>query len=143
MVPDTVTFDESNLALRDALRVMPGGRGECGARGRGFINPAPGRLGHQPAGTMTGARGASLDGDSGCNGRVGQVPGSLARVAPRDDHSLGKSRGGTPAGERARERKGRRKPPYPWRDPRAACVRGLTTVRLPAFRFPYVPEASL
>ena len=26
--------------------MMPGGRGECGARGRGFIIPAPGRLGH-------------------------------------------------------------------------------------------------
>src|SRR5579862_5838797 len=32
---------------------------------------------------------------------------------------------------------GRRKPLLPWRDPRAACARGLTTVRLPAFRFPY------
>jgi hypothetical protein len=39
----------------------PGGipelRGECGARGR-TCNPLPGGIGHQPAGTMTGARGA-------------------------------------------------------------------------------------
>ena len=43
---------ESNLALRDAVRVMPGGRGECGARGRGLISSAPGRLGHLPPTTI-------------------------------------------------------------------------------------------
>jgi hypothetical protein len=32
-------------------------RGECGARGR-ICNPLPGGFGHQPLGTMTGARGA-------------------------------------------------------------------------------------
>src|SRR6202162_3240948 len=36
---------------------------ECGARGRRFVTGAPGRLGYQSPGTMTGAGGASLDWD--------------------------------------------------------------------------------
>jgi len=36
---------------------IAGSRGECGARGR-LCNPLPGGIGHQPAGTTTGARGA-------------------------------------------------------------------------------------
>jgi hypothetical protein len=52
-----------------------------------------------------------------------------------DEESLGENRGGTPAGERARQRTGRRKPITPWRDPHPLLVRGLTTVHLPAFRF--------
>jgi hypothetical protein len=40
-----------------------GWRGECGARGLWLVTLAPGRLGHHPAGTRTGARGASLDWD--------------------------------------------------------------------------------
>jgi hypothetical protein len=32
-----------------------------GARVRRLVTAAPGRLGHQPAGTMTGTRGASLE----------------------------------------------------------------------------------
>ena len=35
-----------------------GGRSECGARGQGLVTFALGRLGHQPAGTITGVRGA-------------------------------------------------------------------------------------
>ena len=88
-----------------------------------------------PAGITTGVRGASLE----LGGET--FPRSLARIAPRDYTPLGKSRGGTPAGERARKRRAAQAA-FPWRDPRAACVRGLTTVRLPAFRFPYLPEAS-
>ena len=42
------------------------------------------------------------------------------------------------AGRRARPRaEGRRKPPFPWRDPHAVCVREVSDLRLPAFRFPY------
>ena len=63
-------------------------------------------------------------------------PGHGLGCALGDVSPLGESRGGTPAGERARERKGRRKPLYPWRD-RARSRAGLTTVRLPAFRFPF------
>src|ERR1700722_11261980 len=33
----------------------------CGARGWRLVTVTPGRPGHQPAGTMTGARGASLE----------------------------------------------------------------------------------
>jgi hypothetical protein len=40
--------------------VTPADRGECGARGQSLVSFALGRLGHQPAGTMTGVRGASL-----------------------------------------------------------------------------------
>src|ERR1700685_791006 len=43
--------------------VTPAGWSECGARGRRFVAAAPGRLGHQSPGTMTGAGGASLDWD--------------------------------------------------------------------------------
>src|ERR1700689_362289 len=61
----------------------------------------------------------------------------MAWVAPWVDVSpLGRSRGGTPAGERARQRTGRRKPPYPWREPHP-LVRGLVKQRLPAVRFSY------
>jgi len=66
----------------------------------------------------------------------------MAWVAPWVDVSpLGRSRGGTPAGERARQRTGRRKPLYPWREPHP-LVRWLVKQRLPAFRFSYVPGAS-
>jgi len=41
----------------------PGWRGECGARAQRLVTFALGRLGHHPAGTMTGVRGASLDWD--------------------------------------------------------------------------------
>ncbi len=82
------------------------------------------------AGITAGVRGASLE-----LGRQA-FPRSLARIAPRDYTPLGQSRGGTPAGERARKRRAAQAATS-WRDPRAACVRGLTTVRLPAFRFPY------
>ncbi len=60
----------------------------------------PGGPGIMPAGITTGVRGASLE--------VGReaFPRSLARIAPKDHTPLGKSRGGTPAGERARKRRG-------------------------------------
>ena len=43
--------------------MTPADWGECGARGRRFVTAPPGRLGHQPPGTMTGVGGASLDWD--------------------------------------------------------------------------------
>jgi hypothetical protein len=43
-----------------------------GSRGWRLVTVTPGRLGHQPAGTMTGARGASLE-----------VPHRLAGLLPR------------------------------------------------------------
>ena len=45
----------------------------CGARGWRLVTATPGRLGHQPAGITTGARGASLE-----------VPHGLAGVPPRE-----------------------------------------------------------
>jgi hypothetical protein len=79
----------------------------------------PGGPGIMPAGTMTGVRGASLEVGAKpavISAALAKLPRSLARIAPRDHTPLGKSRGGTPAGERARERTGRRKPLLPWRD---------------------------
>jgi len=78
----------------------PGDAGRLGASavpaGEASSASLPGGSGIMPAGTMTGVRGASL--------QVGRAtcPRSLARIAPRDNTPLGKSRGGTPAGERAR-----------------------------------------
>ncbi len=54
----------ARLALREARRPGDfGRRGECGARARRLVTVALGRLGHHPAGTTTGVRGASLDWD--------------------------------------------------------------------------------
>ena len=77
--------------------MTPSGGAGCGARGRRLVTVVLGRLGHHPAGTMTGARGASLDWDRFGAGnargeaydlsprlavhkivRSGQVPGSMA-----------------------------------------------------------------
>jgi hypothetical protein len=46
IVPGSDTFQRIKARPKGRRPVMPGGRGECGARGRGLINPAPGRLGH-------------------------------------------------------------------------------------------------
>src|SRR5262249_26238173 len=85
-----VTCSQSNLAASDAARMhagLPGCRaaglrGEGGARAR-TCNPLPGGFGHQPLGTRTGARGASLDSGTGRDGehpsnKSGHVPGSMA-----------------------------------------------------------------
>ena len=62
---------------------MPDGWGECGARGRGLISRAPGRLGHQPAGTRPACEVlAGLGQVWAGNARSDRVPGSLARVEP-------------------------------------------------------------
>jgi hypothetical protein len=41
--------------------VTPAGAKRGGARAWRLVTATPGQLGHQPAGTMTGARGASLE----------------------------------------------------------------------------------
>ena len=59
-----------------------------GARGRRLVTATPGRPGHQPAGTMTGARGASLEVPHGLAGllpRLAFVSRSLAQVEPWDE----------------------------------------------------------
>ncbi len=130
-----------NLALRDAVRVMPGGRGECGACGRSLISSAS-RAARasclpalRPAREVRHWTGKAKAGNARLRTGLPREPGlgcALGDVSP-----LGKSRGGTPAGERARERTGRRKPLLPWRDPRAVFACGRCYPRLPAFRFPY------
>ena len=48
-----------HLAVLQGRRAVTlSGGASCGARGRRLVTDVPGRLGHQPAGTMTGARGA-------------------------------------------------------------------------------------
>ena len=91
---------------RDAVRVMPGGRGEGGARGRSLISLAPGRSGHHVCRHYD-RRARCVAGSGRIVGGVTPAPWTvcprnLARIAPRDHTPLGKSRGGTPAGERAR-----------------------------------------
>src|SRR3984957_13403368 len=76
-----------------------------GSRGRRLVTATPGRPGHQPAGTMTGVRGASLEVPHGLAGnppREPRVSRSLAQVEPWDEIlPMAESRGGTPRGERA------------------------------------------
>jgi hypothetical protein len=47
-----------SLFVKDPGRLTAAGGSECGARGQWLVTVAPGRLGHQPAGIMTGMRGA-------------------------------------------------------------------------------------
>jgi len=59
VVPDIDTYGDT-LAQKDASRVTPVGRGECGSRGRGCqprSRAAPGKK--RPAGTTTGLRATS------------------------------------------------------------------------------------
>src|SRR5580698_2704011 len=94
---------------------------------RADLQSAPGRLGYQSLGTMTGAGGASLDWDR--RRRVTPVQTASQEAWPEPSLwdgiiPLGESRGGTPSGVRApKERAPHRK------------MRRLVTLRLPAFRF--------
>src|SRR5271163_1063287 len=95
-----------NLArVQGRYAVTPHGGARLGSRGRRLVTATPGRLGHQPAGTMTGVRGASLEVPHGLAGnppRLAFVSRSLAQVEPWDEIlPLAESRGGTPRGERA------------------------------------------
>src|SRR5580658_3816376 len=95
-----------NLApVQGRYAVTPHGGARVGSRGRRFVTSALGQPGHQPAGTMTGVRGASLEVPHGlaenppCSACVSR---SLAQVEPWDEIlPLAESRGGTPRGERA------------------------------------------
>jgi len=102
---------------------------------RAALRPAPGRSGHQPAGTTTGARGASLQVGMALAGGKPAACGANAQeawpvAAPWGwNILLGRNRGGTPTGERARQRTGRRKPalirgapPCPLARLHATCV---------------------
>src|ERR1700723_162620 len=95
-----------NLApVQGRHAVTPRGGARVGSRGRRLVTATPGRPGHQPAGTMTGVRGASLDVPHGLAEnppRSAGVSRSLAQVEPWDEIlPLAESRGGTPRGERA------------------------------------------
>src|SRR5579862_2583472 len=126
----TISLRIKSRPAKDAVRVMPGGRGRV---------RCPRAKPHQlcsravRASCLTALRPV-------CEVRRWNWEGKPSHEAWPGSHQ------GTthPLGRAVVERRqasapasgGRRKPPYPWRDPRAACVRGLTTVRLPAFRFP-------
>ena len=96
----------TNLArVQGRHAVTPHGGARVGSRGRRLVTATPGRPGHQPAGTMTGVRGASLEVPHGLAGnppRLAGVSRSLAQVEPWDEIlPVAESRGGTPRGERA------------------------------------------
>jgi hypothetical protein len=96
----------ANLArVQGRYAVTPHGGARVGSRGRRLVTSALGRPGHQPAGTMTGVRGASLDVPHGLAGNPpcsACVSRSLAQVEPWDEIlPQAESRGGTPRGERA------------------------------------------
>ena len=76
--------------------------------------------GIMPAGITTGARGAHWTGKAKAERPLRPAQEAWPGCALGDVSPLGESRGGTPAGERARERKGRRKPQ----------LRGATRTRL-------------
>jgi hypothetical protein len=96
---------ESPISLRKGRRPGDAGRrSECGARGRRLVTFALGRLGHQPAGTMTGVRGASLQPGPAPAGGTPPLIGAASREAWPDAEPwgcvspFGESRGGTPEG---------------------------------------------
>ena len=117
VVTKTVTLrSESNLALKDAVRVMPGGRGECGARGRGLISLAPGRSGHHACRHYDRCA-RCVAGSGQAVGGVTPAPWTAWSTKPGPDRTKGPH---TPweepwwnAGRRARPKaEGRRKPSF-------------------------------
>ena len=103
----SVAISATNHQSRSRKGRRPGDAGwrsECGARGRRLVTSAPGRLGHQPAGTMTGTRGASLQPGPALAGGTPPLIGAKSREAwPEAEpwgcvSSFGESRGGTPEG---------------------------------------------
>ena len=111
---------ESNLALRDAVRVMPGGRGGCGARGRGLISFALGRSGHHACRHYD-RRARCVAGSGKAVGGVTPAPWTVLPTKPGPDRTKGLH---TPwaepwwnAGRRARPRAERAaQAAFPWRD---------------------------
>jgi hypothetical protein len=137
---------ESNLVLKGRWPVIPDGRGECGARERGFITSAPGLLrasacrhydryarciaglGQAGAGNARGdARGLRLQVEAGLPDRTLRPSRRKPGLEPSlwDESLTGENRSGTPAGERARKRRAAQAA-FPWRAPHAACVRACT-----------------
>jgi hypothetical protein len=100
-LPFSYNAAANQISLREGH--CPGDAGRQGASavpaGKASSALLPGGPGIMPAGITTGVRGASLE----LGGET--FPRSLAGIAPRDYTPLGKNRGGTPAGERARKRR--------------------------------------
>jgi hypothetical protein len=137
----SVTFRcESSSPGRTPSGGKPGGRGECGARGR-ICSPLPGGFGHHVRRHYD--RCARCF--AGCGGGVGGKPQRLAPLPTKpglklslgDDDSLWQEPWWN-AGRRARPTaEGRRKPPYPWRAVVPAGTASVTPasagVPLPSF----------
>src|SRR5579863_1510714 len=129
MVPDWVTCSESSRPVKDAVRVIPAGGGECGARGRRRHRP---RSRAVRASCLPALRPA-------CEVRRWKWAGQPVHEAWPGSHQ------GTthPLGRAVVERRQASAPDSgrggasrltPWRVPHPFGA-GLTTVRLPAFRF--------
>jgi hypothetical protein len=139
LVPDRDTQCDESRPMKDAARVMPGGRGRVRCPRAGLISRLPGGPGIMPAGTMTGVRGAPLEVGAEpavISAALAKHPRSLARIAPRDHTPLGQSRGGTPAGERARSGRAAQAAFSAARPVRRLRTGSLTAVRLTAVRLP-------
>ena len=109
-----------------------GWRSECGARGRRLVTAVLGRLGHQPAGTMTGVRGARCKRGRRRRSEARRF-GRLSREAWPEAEPLGcvspsgESRRGTPEGVLSL--------PRGWGSAAARKAAVVTEQRLTAFRF--------
>ena len=125
-------YGESNLAhVKDAIRVTAAGGASAVPAGGGSSLLLPGGFGHQPAGTMTGARGARCNRDRRQAGVPCQSFGACpAKPGPKLSLGMHESLGREPrwnAGRRA----------YPLTRMRAAARKAavVTEQRLTAFRF--------
>ena len=133
--------------MKDVARRHTASWSEDGARGR-LCKPFPGGFGHQPAGTMTGTRGASLQpgpAPAGAPRRVSAPrrgkPGPTLSL--RDEQSLGQEPRWN-AGRRARPQTRCADCVHLSAWPRAASSDAeVTEQRLSAFHFPFVFLSSL
>ena len=115
---------------------MPGGRGECGARGRGLISLAPGRSGHHVCRHYD-RHARCVAGSGEIVGGVTPAPWTVSPTKPGPDRTKGPH---TPweepwwnAGRRA----------VPSRSGDGAAPQGAEgPLRLPAFHFPSFSEAK-
>jgi hypothetical protein len=82
-----------------------------------------------------------IGGKSAAFGAVFGKPGPT--LGPRDESPAGKSRSGTPAGERAPASGGRRKPPFSVARTARRLRADMRHLRLPAFRFLFFFRSSL
>ena len=138
--------------------VMPAGRGECGARGRGLISCAPGRLGHHAcrhydrrarcfaglgqagAGVMPASTAQGLRPPVGAGVQDRALRPSPRKPGPklslRDDDSLWREPWWN-AGRRARPQAEGGASRLSVARPARRLHAGLGLLRLPAFRFPF------